>query len=158
MRGPGLPGWGVSNDKVRHGHTFWGTWTRKWLNRQVPEAIVRVITDPSSRQGRRPTTSNPQMSGGYNNLVMGQRLVLNTNLNISKLRTCNWLHPSMTSQLIHNSGENWVKWIRNNVRMEVEENGALQVFGFFVFWLSVHVEYYEYDKKIILQEDIFFIC
>jgi hypothetical protein len=50
---------GVSNERVRYGHKFCGTWARKWLLWQGPEVIVLANYIPVLSSERAPHTKKP---------------------------------------------------------------------------------------------------
>jgi hypothetical protein len=52
----------VSNETVKYGLKFYGTWTREWQRWQGPVALVGVNYNPVLSSGRAPHTKNPQMS------------------------------------------------------------------------------------------------
>jgi hypothetical protein len=55
---------GVSNEIIKYGHEFCGSWTREWLLWQGPEAIIQVNYRPILWSERVTKSWNPQLSDG----------------------------------------------------------------------------------------------
>jgi hypothetical protein len=88
VRGWVNPRGNLKFETIRYNHESCGNRTREWLRWRGP-------TDPSSRQGGRPTSTNPQLSESNINLFMGPKWVPDTKtdwpLNIGRNVTLTWV-------------------------------------------------------------------